>query len=215
MSIILTLGMHRAGTGMISQALRLLGVHTGTELDEHHEDEDFKALNISVLSQAGGSWHRPPNQENIKKQDWSIICIRKLIEAKCKKSELWGWKDPRMCLLIKPLYWQILKKYDVKIIVAQRHVAHIIASLQKRERKHVNPIYCTNWKALVELYVQSIHGFLRLFPDVPVHYVDYERYTQPDRRARLALINELCSFLEIVPGSKNVTKACDIIRHRK
>lgn len=214
MAIILILGMHRSGTGMMSQVLRVLGVHMGTELDEHHEDEDFKALNISVFSQAGGSWHHPPKQENIKKQVWGVTCIQKLIEAKCKKNELWGWKDPRMCLLMDSLYWQILKNRVVKIIVTRRHISHVVASLQSRERKHVNPVHCDSWKPLVELYNQAIHTFLKRHPSVPVHYADYEQWTQPNRRNRIALIDELCHFLEIEPGSR-VSDACNCIRHRK
>jgi len=218
MNIVLILGMHRSGTSMMSQILRALGVHMGIKLDEHYEDEDFKSLNIDILSQAGGSWHQPPRQENIIKQNWSVVCIQKLIEVKSRENTLWGWKDPRMCLLIGPLYWQVLKDYNVKIVAVKRQKFSVVASLQEREAKRgVLGIQKDNWESLVDHYNDSLCSFLSDYPEVPVYYVDYEYWTQLslNNSCRMKLINDLCTFLNIEPKNNDKIKAYSVIRCRK
>lgn len=212
MSVVIVLGMHRSGTGMVSQILRLLGVRMGSNLDIHYEDEDFKTLNMDILRQAGGRWYQPPKPEEISKQLWSIPQICKYIDDK-KSESLWGWKDPRMCLLLGPLYWRILKNYNVKIIIVRRCVSDVVASLEAREKKRrEDPVLLNNWHRLVDLYNQAISVFLKGHPEVLAHFIDYEQYTQPDLQNRLMLIDKLCNFLE--SKSCNNMAACDIIRCR-
>ena len=69
--IAVVLGMHRAGTSMLSSLVQALGVNMGErtlwarevpggELVNHYEDSDFLDLHKRILGRAGGSWHAPP-----------------------------------------------------------------------------------------------------------------------------------------------------------
>ena len=62
----------------------LLGADSGNPKG-YWEDRDFLELNRTILRDAGGSWHRPPPEENILKLKVKYeLSIKKLISARKK-----------------------------------------------------------------------------------------------------------------------------------
>ena len=103
MKTVVVLGAHGGGTSLVAGILHALGVEMhpnmkGRIKDYHtYEDADFMRLNIRITKAAGGQWNRPPPQERIEAKNEEFgPQIKALVDG--KKSELWGWKDPRNSL---------------------------------------------------------------------------------------------------------------------
>jgi hypothetical protein len=69
--VVCVLGMHRSGTSLLTGALRLLGVHLGSDENLLPSDEEANRkgfwenrrivdLNDALLSRLGGDWHNLP-----------------------------------------------------------------------------------------------------------------------------------------------------------
>lgn len=108
MKTVIVLGMHRSATSLVAKGLFQAGVFMGPELlgpgrgneHGHFEDVGLLHLNDRILKIAGGSWDRPPDEEN-------IVLAGQQIESeiyaavKTRQRQLWGWKDPRTTLTIR------------------------------------------------------------------------------------------------------------------
>src|SRR3972149_6783295 len=72
-SQVIVLGMHRSGTSLIASILHLSGISMGKEFlrpdngnpGGYFEDLEFLNLNKTVLTQAEGTWRKPPSKERI------------------------------------------------------------------------------------------------------------------------------------------------------
>lgn len=144
MNPIIILGMHRAGTSLLTKILSQLGVFIGNDIDDNNESLFFCKLNDWAMYQAGATWDNPYNMQFLNK-DFNIE-IAKNFQKQLKGSSVkkyhsnfkkliaekvfFGWKDPRNTFTID-IWHEIFPQ--TKIIHIYRNPIDIAASLQKRE----------------------------------------------------------------------------------
>lgn len=145
---ICVLGMHRSGTSVIARAINLLGVYIGQESNllppqqdnpegfwEHREIVKIHDEILNMLSRTWYSttplpdkWWKSPEIGPFRNQ------LKKLIRREFINQELWGWKDPRTCLLL-PIWKDILDELNVELcyVIPVRNPLDVSASLEKRD----------------------------------------------------------------------------------
>ncbi len=124
--------------------LHRLGVHVGREEnlmqptkdnpEGYWENVRIMELHDQLLARFGGSWHEPPELE----PGWErspivtdlIRQARDLISDEFGGHPLWGWKDPRTCIVLP--FWQQLIS-DMKYVICVRNPLDVAASLQARD----------------------------------------------------------------------------------
>ncbi len=158
-------GMHRSGTSMVANLLRLCGLHLGTATDMlppaldnpegFWENVNFRNLNDEILVALGGTfdapprlpdgWHERGTLDPIREKAGAVL--RQLIEA-----EPWGWKDPRNSLTLP--FWSSLLP-QMKVVICLRHPLDVALSERRRReqlyavnRPRVSslPLYLAAWK---------------------------------------------------------------------
>ena len=146
--VIVVLGMHRAGTSLCMNVLNRLGVRLDTDLisaNEHNqrgffESREIMHLNERIFRVLGITWHTLfPNQLN---EGWvenpALVPIRQrlaclIAERNQPGSSLWGFKDPRLCLLL-PLYERVFADLGIEpsYVVCMRNPGAVACSLERR-----------------------------------------------------------------------------------
>jgi hypothetical protein len=137
------LGMHRSATSLLAKGIFKAGVNIGSNVlsadsgnpHGYWEDTDFLYLNKWLLAEAGGNWYDVPSEEQILRIGNRADVkerIKKLVNAKYEKNNLWGFKDPRTILTIKVIR-PYLKKHS--FFVAFRDPVEIARSLYARNHK--------------------------------------------------------------------------------
>jgi len=207
---VVVLGMHRSGSSMVAGVLNRLGVDMGRNFVRqswsnpvgHFEDKDFVQLNKSILKEAGGSWHKPPTNEEIKVQkDNFKIPIKELIEK--KTSLLWGWKDPRNSLTIG-LYLPYLN--NPYFIVCHRGFQDIAKSLKRRNR-----IEFEKGIRLAEIYEERIEDFFITNLNLRRLDIVYEEMLTDRER----ILRNIVDFLGIQVSQKIYKNAQDMVLPRE
>lgn len=165
---VVVLGMHRSGTSALANVLHSMGVDMGKEMygpdrgnpDGHFEDISFLNLNEAILAAAGGSWHSPPSDFQIRvfgsREGQRLI---DLVVDRKKKGRPWGFKDPRTCLTL-PLYMPHLS--DAYFIVIDRDCADVARSLNNRDGdsfhfEHDNLQLCKEYKNRFNATLNEFH----------------------------------------------------------
>ena len=174
MAVYVVLGCHRAGTSLVADILRRMGVDMGKEFprtNKHNpwgywEDTDWMRLNIHILRAAGGKWNNPPSVER-------VLNVRERMEGEIKAlitrkntKQRWGWKDPRTVLTI-PIIHPYLS--NPRYVVVHRDKRAIVNSLCKRHKRSKR----SEWEPLVSTYLQRMDSFVKTV-DTPVHIIRYE-----------------------------------------
>ena len=158
-------GMHRSGTSMVANLLRLCGLHLGPETDMlpaaadnpegFWENVNFKSLNDEILQALGGSFDAPPALPPGWHEREILDPIREKAEAVLRalvSGEPSGWKDPRNSLTL-PFWLSLLPQ--MKVIICLRHPLDVALSERRRfERLYASqrpavsalPLYLTAWK---------------------------------------------------------------------
>src|SRR3972149_1538089 len=96
-SQVIVLGMHRSGTSLIASILHLSGISMGKEFlrpdngnpGGYFEDLEFLNLNKTILTQAEGTWRKPPSKERISisgSKNINILYLQRIEEFKDKIS---------------------------------------------------------------------------------------------------------------------------------
>jgi len=177
------LGMHRSGTSVITRCVNLLGISLGNpdrmlpprfdNPDGFWEHADIVRLHDDILrffSRRWDStiplpkyWNKVRGMNNYKKQ------IHKLIDQEFSSSNIWGWKDPRTCLLL-PLWIEVLQERQTKldIIFVIRNPHEVVTSLKRRDGFEHNQGY-----AIWTLYLLSA---LKHCEGLRCVFIHYERF---------------------------------------
>jgi hypothetical protein len=147
---VLVLGMHRAGTTLVSQILRQMGVFQGTSLEGHHEPVFFRDANEWILRSIHAGWDRPEAVRELYAD--RVFChhiTRRLVQRVQsvgfiksfvglnhirrfygQADMIWGWKEPRMTLTF-PLWRPVFPQ--AKVLFIHRNGIDTANSLVNRE----------------------------------------------------------------------------------
>lgn len=138
------LGMHRSGTSLVANIIQQMGVYLGTpenflsanfaNPEGYFENKNIVSIHDSLLTAFGLSWNSPmPLPENwwlAEAAQAASAELDKLISAEFGDCALWGWKDPRTCLLL-PVWERVLQQRNINIryIVPFRNPLDVAKSL--------------------------------------------------------------------------------------
>jgi hypothetical protein len=143
---IIIIGMHRAGTSLLTELLQKMGVFIGNDLDDNFESQFFCNLNIWAFKQTGAEWDNPYNMRFIDNEiadGLSENFDRHLHSRHMKKNygkafaklkntdSFWAWKDPRNTFTLN--LWQRIFP-AAKILHIYRNPIDVAESLRKREQ---------------------------------------------------------------------------------
>ncbi|KPA20547.1 hypothetical protein shim_35380 [Shimia sp. SK013] len=141
-SQIVILGYHRSGTSALSQNCQAAGLFLGDTLlgakpsnpFGHFEDKDFFQVNEAILSTNLARWDMSHDLAPVIRPEIRQAAME-LVSRRNAQHELWGFKDPRTCILLD--FWHSLLP-DPKYLVCLRHYTTCVDSVVRR---HVLDIY--------------------------------------------------------------------------
>ncbi|WP_052016887.1 glycosyltransferase [Paenibacillus sp. MAEPY2] len=192
------LGMHRSGTSVIAKGLHTLGVYLGQEEDlvpannENVEGfwEHSKIVDIhdEILSLQSRKWNTlKPLEEGWDKRDSLTLQkdkLKEIVFEEFQNHEIWGWKDPRTCLLF-PIWEEILREMNIElnVIFVIRNPHEVAMSLHKRNGITLQEGYAL-WlfNNLSALY-SSLHS--------RITFLHYDKYMQDPKACLINVSNEL------------------------
>jgi len=170
--LVLILGMHRSGTSTLTGILNKMGLELGGNLMKatsanpkgYFENMDFFVVNEQILRNCRSTWFNVNNVFNnnllLNLQNKQIL---KNVFLKYSNYEIFGLKDPRICVLL-PLYEHVCKELGIKItyIYTEINKDSVDKSITKRDRLPANLVY-----DLIEKHKERIHT-----KDFEVQYED-------------------------------------------
>ena len=167
--VLVVAGMHRSGTSCVAELLASAGLFLGDELVEadrrnprgYFEDRAFVDFHRSLLSAHGLADDGFVGDVRIEPSDAFREQAMKLVEAKRRLLQPWGWKDPRSVLLLN--FWAELVP-DARYFFVFRPPWDVIDSLFRRGDRvfSLNPRFAlTMWMH----YNARIRDFARGHPD--------------------------------------------------
>ena len=144
---ICVLGMHRSGTSMIMRLLNILGVYIGKDEDVLSFGEDnpegfwehrgIVSIHEKILGSLGRSWDNLMPLPNNWLSHPEVLEYKQelvtLLKHEFATAPIWGWKDPRTCLLL-PLWNEVYRILDIEVnyIIPTRNPLDIANSLFSR-----------------------------------------------------------------------------------
>src|SRR5262245_52069690 len=134
--IIVTTGMHRSGTSLVSSLLQEAGVHVGEQLlapnvaNPHgfFEDVDFYEFHEELLRDRGQSYLYVDNAFAFEPTAADLERASQLIAERAHRP-CWGWKDPRTALFLDFWHQQLP---DARYLFVYRHPLAVLLSLVRR-----------------------------------------------------------------------------------
>jgi hypothetical protein len=130
-------GFHRSGTSVLTQLLHRAGLFVGDELlgsmptnpHGHFEDRDFLRLHRAIMERHGSGWQwDSPFPFFIGPDHWRRM--RQLARKRDLAHRHWGFKDPRVCLLLGA--WKHVMP-DAKVVIVYRDPGECVRSLESRQ----------------------------------------------------------------------------------
>lgn len=189
-------GMHRSGTSMVTNLLRLCGLHLGPEGDMvasapdnpegFWENVNFKELNDDILRLLGGTFDAPPSLPRGWHELKALDPLREKAGAMLRalaEAEPSGWKDPRNSLTLP--FWSSLTT-ELKVIICVRHPLDVALSERRRwsqlyaSRRPVAssvPLYLAAW-GLYDRVAGALAIRPRLVPSLDRSFALWEIYNR-------------------------------------
>src|SRR5918998_1006984 len=130
-------GFHRSGTSLVCQLLHRAGLFLGydllrsafSNLHGHFEDTEILNLHQQILHDNGQTWLvSEPFLPVITDRHWRRM--EQIIQKRNAEHELWGFKDPRVCLFM--MIWKYLLP-SARILLVYRHFSDTTYSLGRRQ----------------------------------------------------------------------------------
>ncbi|MFD2672022.1 glycosyltransferase [Marinicrinis sediminis] len=209
------LGMHRSGTSMLMRILHLLGLEIGRDEDIVSYGEDnpegfwehrgIVEIHEKILQEMNRGWDSiaPMQQDWLRKP--SIIEYKKelveLVKKEFSDAIVWGWKDPRTCILL-PLWQEIFEILDIDVsyVISLRNPLDVANSLHKRNE--INKEYGI---ALWYYYMMNVLEYTKGCRNKPVEYDALIENTE-------STIKELADFIGLNYDEDRVTKIINSIK---
>lgn len=129
-------GMHRSGTSLTANWLQKCGLYIGDNLipadpsnaKGHFEDREISHFQREILA-SNGLTHLVSAKDIIHIETRFYEKAKLLLQQR-ESYALWGWKDPRTCVLLE--FWKTLIP-DLKVIFVFRHYSQVVSSLLRRD----------------------------------------------------------------------------------
>ncbi|GAA5180678.1 sulfotransferase family protein [Niveibacterium umoris] len=140
----IVLGMHRSGTSAMAAALQHMGVVMGGSLyaenewnpKGYFEDQAIVAFNNLLLRECDRRWDSPlpPVIGDLSEWEGRVEDATRLLDGLFAGAALWGFKDPRMCVLA-PFWREVFARRGIqpRLLMAVRDPAEVAHSLQRRD----------------------------------------------------------------------------------
>lgn len=100
----------------------------------YSENQLVTDSNDELLTRLGGSWHEPPavSAETFARAGLADLRrrARQLLEDEFGGAPLWGWKDPRTCLVVP--FWELLVP-TLRFVLCIRNPADVARSLARSD----------------------------------------------------------------------------------
>lgn len=187
MKPILICGMHRSGTSMVANILRDCGVFLGAyeqllgptedNPEGYGEAIELVQFNDRLLALFGGGWANPISLP----LGWEVhpdirIYLEEAFELSqrySRENQLWGWKDPRLSLLLP--FWKKIYP-EMKVVICLRNPIEVAISLNRRvvgEMFHSMLDFRTGL-SVNEKYLNELNAYVAHHADVIlVHYENW------------------------------------------
>ena len=194
---VLVVGMHNSGTSILAEIIHSGGIFLHANM-AHNESRFFSIrINDSIILKDPNAWARLPlisidevmshgeTVEAIIRRDW----LRTYTDDGYDGRGRWGFKDPRLCLVL-PLYLELFR--DATVVYIQRNPDVVARSLASKKKRGVGVLSDeAHWKKLASEYTNRAQECLRGHPN---HFVvQYEELcTRPADTCR-----ELFDFLHL------------------
>ena len=130
-------GFHRSGTSLLAQMLHRAGLFLGYDLmgaafsnpHGHFEDIEIFSLHEQILASNGQTWLvSEPFLPVIAESYWRRM--ERIIRRRDAEHNLWGFKDPRVCLFM--MVWKHLLP-NARVLLIYRHFSDTTYSLSRRQ----------------------------------------------------------------------------------
>jgi hypothetical protein len=130
-------GFHRSGTSLVCQVLHRAGLFLGYDLmgaafsnpHGHFEDIEIYNLHEQILADNGQTWMvSEPFLPVITRSHWRRM--EQIIQKRNAEHNLWGFKDPRLCLFM--MIWKHMLP-NAKALLIYRHFSDTTYSLGRRQ----------------------------------------------------------------------------------
>jgi O-antigen biosynthesis protein len=211
---VLVLGMHRAGTSLVTCGIKALGIYMGDDFVDpqfdnprgYWEDRNVVDLNQRVLSAFGLKWERPDLLTDAQWQEPEIEAMRleaiEHIRENFLSHPLWGFKDPRTIRLL-PFWWSVLERLGVQdsYVVVIRNPLSVAESLIARQPDVFDPALAHS------LWLAHMVPYLNMIKKKPFVVTDYD-LLMDDPRVQLLRIGRA---LEIPPAAANSAEIEDFV----
>jgi hypothetical protein len=140
--------MHRSGTSSVARALNLLGVYLGEDSKVQHrgtdnpegfwEHREILDLQVKLLARLNRAWDTTAPlpvgwRESAAVRPFAEQ-LKRVIATDFGDHPVWGWKDPRTCLLL-PLWREVLRGPQTRLVglFVVRNPVDVANSLIRRE----------------------------------------------------------------------------------
>ena len=167
---VIVAGFHRSGTSVVARLLHSAGLYLGDDLIGalpsnpygHFEDREFVRLHDRILDDNGVNWQLDHQLTPlITPQRWAEM--EELADKRSSQHDSWGFKDPRVCLLLDP--WKQLLP-EVRVVAVYRNWSDATYSL---ERRHIEEM-------TAGVGSEDIHERFWTVPDLGLRmWVEYNR----------------------------------------
>lgn len=213
--ILLTTGMHRSGTSLLSHLLWRCGAWLGGPLDTaplasnetgHWEHRDVVALQEGLLDDLGRTWHRdgdlplPGSWRAWPESRAAGERLLALAASALRERDHWATKDPRAAQLL-PLWQEVAARLgaELRVVLALRDPRAVAASLARRNAMA---------PALAGGIWRETHRALLAAAPARLHVVDYDRLlARPGE-----VLPELLAFCGLAPPPERIAEAVAAIR---
>jgi hypothetical protein len=150
-TVIITTGMHRSGTSLISSLVQRAGIHIGEKLlvassanpRGFFEDVDFFEFHDQLLHERGQTYVHIDRDFTFEPTAMEAEHARQLLAARSHRP-VWGWKDPRTSLFL-PFWQQLLP--DAHFLFVYRHPIDVLLSLLRRGEFDTHPSFMAGLNA--------------------------------------------------------------------
>lgn len=209
--VVCILGTGKSGTSMITRVINLMGIYLGKSEDikvpnkdvntqgywenikiTKIHDEILKEFNSSLESTRPlpNEWWKLPKIEKYK------IRLMELIKNELDEQVLWGFKDPRLCVML-PLWERLFYILDIDpmFVIPIRNPIDVANSLMKSDGLGFNYGLCLWYYHMVNI-IDGTKGYNRIF----IKYDDMVE--NPDSN-----LNNLGNFLSMSLSEEDVEKS--------